>query len=225
MSPDTGHIVEQPANHTLKTVMWVGLVLLACLSVLLINGQPLFYYDSPAYIDQGGKILLKLGVGPEQLAPGSVGAVLAAEGDSTVNGSRSAVYSLLAAIFSRLGGIGLIPFANVLLIAVSVWLPMRILVRTCAPKQSTIALVALPLIAAGAGSLPFYIAFIMPDILTGILLLMIATLTVFVHEMRKWEILLVLALGSFAVVSHISHIAIALAILPFVMVGALLVAR
>ena len=225
MSPDTRHIVVQPANRALKTVLWVGLVLLVSLSVLLINGQPLFYYDSPAYIDQGSKLLLRLGVGPEQIGQGTVAAALAEDGDGTVNGSRSAVFSLLAAILSRLGGIGLIPLANVLLIAVAAWLPMRVLVRTCAPNRSTTALVALPLIAAGAGSLPFYIAFIMPDILTGILLLMIATLTVFVHEMRKWEILLALALGSFAVVSHISHIAIALAMLPVVAIGALAVAR
>ncbi len=225
MSLETANTGNQKRRRTVGAVMWIGLLIVVCLSVVLINGRALFYYDSPAYIDQGSKLLLKLGVISDPVVTGQSAELATAEIDGTVNGSRSAVFSLIAAMFSKLGGIGLIPVANVLLVAVSAWLPMRILARLFAPQWSLAALVALPLIAASAGSLSFYIAFIMPDILTGILLLMIATLTVFVHQMHRWEILLAVALGSLAVVSHISHIAIAAAMIPVAAVGALYVAR
>lgn len=223
MASGMPHTQDQSHNSTLRAVLWVGLAFLACLSVLLINGRPLFYFDSPAYLEQGSKILEKLGLF-SQASQGAGGGVQDA-GDHTVNGSRSAVFSLIFSLITRLGTVTLMTIGNAVLIVGSASLTMGVLGRLYAPQKSVAFLVAVPLVVATAGSLPFYVAYLMPDILTGILLLMIATLTVYVRQMHKWEILLALAFGCLAVVSHISHIAIAAAMVPVAAIGGLAIAR
>lgn len=198
-------------------------MLLACLSVYAINGKTLFYYDSPAYVEQGGKILDRLGLTIGAPGGGSAGDGAQAEQDASVNGSRSAVYSAFVALLVRLGGLGLIPVANLALLTGAVLLTIRALKGAGVTEQPTGRLVSLPLIVACAGSLPFYVAFAMPDMLTGLLLLIIAVLTAFSATMTPWEIALAFGLGALAVMSHISHIAIAAVLVPVVAVVALTV--
>jgi hypothetical protein len=206
------------------TLIWLGLVVLAGLSVFFINGGALSYFDSPAYVDQGVKILNQLGLFKEVAvgdAAAATGAALAGA-DNTVNGSRSAVYSLIVGLIAKLGGVGLIPFVNVAVITLAAWLPVRILARLAGTKWSTAALFSLPLIVSMVGALSFYVAFVMPDILTGALLLMIATITVFHPRMHRWELVAAVLFGALAVLSHISHIAIAAALVPVVALAALI---
>jgi len=216
-----GHTGSLARSQALSTLIWLALVALAGLSVFFINGGALSYFDSPAYVDQGVKILNQLGLFKEATSDGAAatGAALAGA-DNTVNGSRSAVYSLIVGVIAKLGGVGLIPFVNVAVITLAAWLPVRILARLIGTKWSTAALFSLPLIVSMVGALSFYVAFVMPDILTGALLLMIATITVFHPRMHRWELWAVVLFGALAVLSHISHIAIAAALVPVAGLGA-----
>ena len=169
----------------LVPLLWLVVAFVAMLSVDLINRGPLFYYDTRGYIDQGTTGLSQLGLIAKQSAGPTIAATdgsdMAApiKSDNTVDGSRSAVYAVIAAVFAHFQALKAVPFVNAGLVLLAVWLPLSVAHRRLAPGYSLPVLIALPLIAASAGSLPFYVAFLMPDILTPILILMIATLTVF----------------------------------------------
>ncbi len=217
------------ANHEIHRArrpagLWLVLALVAGFSVWALNGGVLFYYDSPGYVAQGAKMLVQLGLTPDQAGPGGA-AALGESGDNLVNGSRSAVYALVAALLVRLGGINAIVLGNAAVTLLAVWLAVRVLARETAPGRSVAGLIGLPLLVAMAGSLSFYLAFVMPDILTPVLILVIATLAVFARAMTVFELFLAVSLGSFAVVSHISHIPIAAALLPPVAIAALIGGR
>lgn len=207
---DTGQIL----SGTLRPVLLFAVMLLACLSVTLFNGEPFFYYDSAAYVDQGGKILERLGL--FGAAGGDVIGGVGVENDNSVNGSRSAVYSVLVASIVSLQGLQLVPYANTAVLVIAAWLVMRATKRGADIQVSGATLVSVPLLVACAGSLPFYVAFVMPDIMAPVLILMIAILAVFGQSMGKFDLFLAFTLGALAVVSHISHIAIAAVMVPLV---------
>ena len=215
-------------------LIWLALAFVACMSVTILNGRPLFYYDTRGYIDQGTTGLRQLHLIPRPMAQTTAPVTLQREaGDvtapvgtnNTVDGSRSASYALIAALFAHLNALWTVPLFNALLAMLAVWLPMRVAHRIYQPDYSVAVLVALPVIAASAGSLPFYVAFLMPDIFTPIMVLMIATLTVFGRQMTAGERALALVLGTLAVVSHLSHLAIAAVLLPLSVLVSLGMAR
>jgi len=105
----------------------------------------------------------------------------------------------------------------------ALWLPARIAVRLYAPGWSVAAVTAIPVLASAFGSMPFYTAYAMPDIFAPILLLVIATLTIFARQMRLFEILLAQALGLLAVVTHPSHLLITFLMIPLSILGAVLI--
>ena len=190
--------------------LWYVCAFLAVMSVVLINGRPLFYFDTIGYVDQGSEALRQLHVvAPEQAA------VTAGSGEGqesavkTVDGSRSPFYSLIAGIFSHLGVLeGLLLF-NATTLFIAVWLITRVALRTHAASMSLAAATSLPLIVASLGSLPFYAAYLMPDLLAPVLVLILSALTAFGRDMRQWERLLAVVIGMAAIVSHLSHFAIA----------------
>ena len=232
---DLSAMARSQGTRRAAALIWLALAFVACLSVTILNGRPLFYYDTRGYIDQGttGLRQLHLIPGPAEQAPapmtqsqGEAGEVAAPVGtNNTVDGSRSASYALIAALFAHLNALWTVPLFNALLAMMAVWLPMRVAQRIFQPDYPTAVLVALPVIAACTGSLPFYVAFLMPDIFTPILVLMIATLTVFGRQMTAWECVLALVLGTLAVVSHLSHLAIAAVLLPLSLLVSLGMAR
>ena len=211
-----------------RSVFWLALAVIACLSVLFVNGKPLFYFDTVGYISQGHSALRQLGLPAEsplagrnallakkaEEAEGSSRGTAEIESENTVDGSRSAVYALMAGALARLGALEGLVALNVLAVLLAVWLPMRVAARRWGLHVPVARAVSLPVIAACFGSLPFFVAFLMPDTFAPVLLLVIATLTVFARHMRAWEILLALALGSLAIVSHLSHLAIATLMVP-----------
>lgn len=221
--PGTPAPVSPAPQRRAVGLIWLALALVACLSVTILNGRPLFYYDTRGYIDQGTTGLTHLRLIPRnevhqapitqsQREAGDVAAPVT--GNRTVDGSRSASYALLAALLAHLHALWTIPLVNAMLTMLAVWLPMRVAQRIYAPDYSVAVLVALPVIAACAGSLPFYVAFLMPDIFSPIMVLMIATLTVFGRQMTAGERMLALVLGTLAIVSHLSHLAIGAVLLP-----------
>lgn len=220
----------------MRGLLWTLAAALACLSVLILNGGPLFYYDTAGYFDQGSTALRQLGIAPapspdpasaapDAAAPaGGVGGD-AGGGVGTVDGSRSAVYAIVAGLLAHLGALDAIVVLNLVAVLLALWLPVRVAVRTGLLDGPVARGVALPLIVASLGSLPFYIAYLMPDIFAPVLLILAAAFAGFGRSMRAWEMALGVALGAFAVVTHLSHLAIAALLVPVVILAAVAQAR
>lgn len=202
--------------------LWLGAAALACLWVTLANGGPLYYFDTAGYVEQGTAALRQLGlIAPEPVVAAGGGTAGSVAGAATVDGSRSAVYAVLSGLLVWFGSLDALVLVNVVAVMVALWLPVRVAVRESLMADDAARGVALPVIVAALGSLPFYVAYLMPDIFAAILLMTGATLAAFGRRMFRWELALALLLGLFAVVSHLSHLAIALLLVPVVAVAAL----
>jgi hypothetical protein len=208
-------------SGALRTTLWLALALLACFSVLILNGRPLFYFDTVGYMHQGLVALQQLGLIDPSTAPsaadaaaGTNGGAVPETGAKTVDGSRSLLYALVAGLLAHLHALELLVVIHALAVLMAFWLTMRVARRVDGPVASLAALTSMPVIAAVTGSMPFFVAYLMPDIFAPVLILCIGTLTVFARQMRWWEIVLTLGLGSFAVMSHLSHVPIAALLVP-----------
>ncbi|WP_138935609.1 hypothetical protein [Roseovarius arcticus] len=197
-----------------------------CLSVLAINRGPLYYFDTGSYFKQGNAALaLILPERRQEKDPataGQSGQKKAKAEDETTDGSRSMVYALLVAAFWRIGALGGIALVNMTAVFASVWLAARVACRTVPLGRSSLQLTAIPLLAAGATSLPFYIAYVMPDIFAPVMIILLAAVVAMGREMRLSERLAAFALAAFAVVLHPSHLGIAVLMLPVIILAALL---
>lgn len=222
---------EVRAGSAFRSALWIAAAFIAMFSVFIINGRPLFYFDTMWYVAQGDTALRQLGVkgesplsGRNQMlkaqaeksgadTPARTGAS-EVTAENTVDGSRSATYALISGILARLGFLEGLTLLSAVAVMLSVWLPMRLAQRQLGLHISLAQMVCLPIIVASLGSLPFFVAYLMPDTFAPVLILSIATLTVFGRSMRWWEALLAIAIGSFAIVSHLSHLAIAALLVP-----------
>jgi hypothetical protein len=207
-------------------LLWYAAALAACLAVLAVNREPLFYFDTFGYLSKGYKSLAMLGLGlPQAGGGGTGGGGGGARAVADVDGTHSVVYSLFLALLARARLLEGMVLVNAGLVLVTGWLVARVLRRDYALSLPLPMLVALPVIAAATTALPFYVAYIMPDIFTPVLIVMIALLSVFVHRMHRGEILLALGLGWVAALAHLSHPGIALLMVPLSALSALLVSR
>ncbi len=189
------------------------------LAVLLINGAPLFYFDTAGYLRQGDSIFQILGLFPDAIAAQeSVGAL--ATNDGIVIGSRSVIYAIFLSVISLTGTLwsGVVAQASVL-VAVSLLISVKAMdmakVTLSAPRVTAISLVA-----ASLGSAGFYVTSLMPDIFAPILLLSMAALVAFAPVLRFWSSFGLVTIGMVAVVVHPSHLAIAFLMVPVCMVVA-----
>ncbi|WP_377194649.1 hypothetical protein [Ruegeria meonggei] len=196
----------------------LAVAVLACLSVLLINGGPLYYYDTGSYIRQGNVALNTFLPTVNEVGGGGG---YTADQDGTATGSRSLIYGLVMAIFFRANALTAIPFFHLAGVVLTVWLLARAANRALEGTCNTTLMITVPLLGAAVTSLPFYIAYMMPDIFAPILLIAIAALTAFGRSMRVWELLLMSGLAAFSVISHPSHLAIDGLMVPFVILAAL----
>lgn len=209
----------------LVAVLWLALALAGMFSVFALNGRPLFYFDTAGYVAQGETALNQLGwrvdAPPAPSTPGQDGAAAPAADvavKGTVDGSRSAVYALFAGLFARLGLLEGLIALNAAAVILSVWLMVRVVLRNTDPARSA-RFMAIPILAACLGSLPFFVAYLMPDLLAPVMILNLALLGVYGRRMRWPEVALALALASLAIVSHLSHLAIAILMLPVVVIA------
>ncbi|MEO6093129.1 MAG: hypothetical protein ABIT04_13040 [Novosphingobium sp.] len=228
----------QPAETTPpRTLGWLGAAVLACLLVFGINGGPLTYYDTAAYLNRGGQILAKAGVQPLATITGLHGDPAPAAGDAVGNNaqpaapaktadvSRSMVYALLLAVFAAAHALEGVVLVNALIATFALWLPIHILLRERIVNERRLdaGMLTFAAVAVGLlGSLSFYVAYLMPDIFTPVLLLIAATLTACAPRMRRGELAACLLLGGLAVMAHTSHLAIAALLVPIVLAGSLL---
>lgn len=230
MASGNGEITGR--SNGLASVLWIATAVILCLSVLFINGRPLFYFDTLGYLSQGHTGLTKLGFKAESplaervsTSPASTPAMAKIDADETVDGSRSSVYALVSAALARLEVLEVLIAMNVAAVLLAVWLPMHIATRRWGLHMSVAQAVSLPVIVASLGSLPFFVSYLMPDTFAPVLLLVIASITVFGRQMTPWEMLLAVALGAFAVVSHLSHLAIATVMVPAVALATVILSR
>lgn len=233
---------EVRSGSAVGSTLWIAAAFVAMFSVFVVNGRPLFYFDTIWYIAQGNTALRQMGVeGESPLRERNLKLQEAAEkagteqparmgaseptAKNTVDGSRSATYALISGILARLGFLEGLTILNALAVMLAVWLPMRVAQRQLGLHVSLAQMVCLPIIVASLGSLPFFVAYLMPDTFAPVLILAIATLTVFGRSMRWWELLLALGLGALAIVSHLSHLAIAALLVPVSALVAVVLAR
>ncbi len=219
------HVSSGRASRPGQIVLLLA-ALSICLAVLAINRGPLYYFDTGSYFNQGNAALSLVlpSRGPKKgtATPGQTGQKTAKDDDDTAGGSRSMIYALLVAAFWRAGALGGIALMNMAAVLMSVWLVARVACRAVPLGRSKLQLTAIPLLAAGTTSLPFYIAYVMPDIFAPIMILMIAVMASMPRDMRLLEGIAAFALAAFAVVLHPSHLGIAGVMLPVVLLAAVL---
>jgi hypothetical protein len=201
-------------------LVWTVVALIMGLSVLLVNGGPLYYFDSAGYFVQGNGILSFGGQASALLGDGAA----AGSNDGDVSISRSPIYAVLIAAVWNADMLVLANLLNLLAVFASALLLARAAGRAHG-VEATWTLAAAPIAAACLGSLAFYIAYVMPDTFIGIAILLVAGLSAYSKSMRGWEILLAVAILAFAVVVHRSHLLIAGLIIPFAVAGAVITVR
>lgn len=216
-------------------ILWYLVAMLACLYVVILNGGILFYYDTASYLGWGESLIEHIvDVSREtstDLAPvteepsntaGSQSPVAAAAAPSF---SRSRIYSITLAVFAFVNKLEFIAILDALVVVAAVVLPVRVFARNYSPELPVARTTALSLLVASLGSLPFYVAYLMPDIFAPVLFVTIATLTAFAGRMKWSEISFAFILASFAVLTHASNIAIAAVLLPSVVLFSFLIER
>lgn len=176
------------------------MALMFFLWVLIAQQGALFYYDTGGYLLQGHAVL-------DMFWPvsGDAGAIPGATYNPPgVSGARTIAYGLLLAFAERVGGIN---WALGPQIAVTLW----VLWLVARQMGGTLAL---PLLGAALTSLPFYAAYLMPDIFAALLIAVAALLSARAHEMGRGALFVAWSAGTVAVVMHLSHLGIALLLVP-----------
>lgn len=227
-----GDRIQEPSNRS--ALFWTIVAVILGLSVLAINRGPLYYFDSAGYYLQGNGILSFIlpDAAPEAApetdagtaATGAETAPAADEEDDSVTISRSPVYALLIAVLWNTGLLSIANLLNLVAVFVASLLLARAVSRNASPALATMTLTSAPIAVAALSSLPFYIAYVMPDTFIGIAILLAAAMAAFSQHLRPWEILLAFLLLAFALIVHRSHLLIILLLVPFCVIGAIIAA-
>jgi hypothetical protein len=212
------------------------LVILLCWPAAL-NGGALFYYDSISYLGSAATAFRDIfgletpwarpsGESPghaevrtEAVGADAVGADAVRAGspptaaprggdteDTAVNAGRSIYYGVFLLTADVLGSLWLGIAAQAFIVILSIYMTFLVVMPYSTAHRATfITVVVLGLLS----SLPFYVSYVMPDFLTGIVILAIANLIAFGARMRRWMFPVWGALLLFGLVSHASHILIA----------------
>lgn len=193
----------------------IGLGIALALGVYALNGAPLYYFDSASYLAQGYSMLEALGLPVADAVPAGGGSAAAGGGaagaDDTVDASRSAAYGLALAALDAAGLIDAAVAVNLGVIWLAVWLVARRLARPCVPAA---LVTGVAMAVASLGALPFYVAFLMPDILAPVLILMLALIGAWLPDLSRAERVAAAGLALIAILSHPSHLLIAALMLP-----------
>ena len=214
----------------------VGLLVL--LAPALINGAPIYWHDSLAHLHGGSSALhattgletrysvMERAILPEpgSPAPGAgtvagTGATAAAE-DYRISMARSPYYSVVIVGLSAVGG----PLAPLVMQALMVLASGIFLVRAVFAEArlgpALWLLAILPFTTAGIFS-----AILLPDVLAPLGILATAVLFGFYERLARIDKLFWFVLLVFSVISHTSHLAVAMLLIPLGLVLALLTRR
>ncbi|MFN0115808.1 MAG: hypothetical protein ACKVPY_14140 [Paracoccaceae bacterium] len=213
----------------LSTTLTAAAALALALSVVAMNGRPLLYFDSASYLDQGARFI---GLAPPAAVSDPVPAaapeapvVADAEAsadptpkppakDDTVSGNRSFVFALFVAVIFASAGLPGIVAANLAAIGLSAWIFARSVARAGDPPSRTARTAATGCLFGCLGSLPFYVAFVMPDIFAPCLVLLVAALFSAPQRLSFAEKTAAVLLALFSVVVHPSHLLLVAALVP-----------
>lgn len=122
----------------------------------------------------------------------------------TIIAGRSIYYGAFLFIADILGSLWLALGLQALIVILSIYMTFLVILLT--PLRQTFLI----LIMLGVfSSLPFYVSYLMPDFLTGVVILAVANLIAFGTRMQRWMLLVWGLLLLFGLVSHTSHILIA----------------
>jgi len=212
MSPST----PQRFSWTRETIIYLATLLLLAWP-LLINEAPFYSADSASYL-RGGRIGFDTGIavlGHWLHAPGvfhPVGAggelhAIATKAIGEAGGTRSISYSLVT-YFLRVPGDTLIALTVVQCAAVS--FVVCCLRRLIVPQSSIGQGIGIGAAVAALTSAPWYASYAVPDIWAGILIGAALILTVLYDRTTFVLRLILVALISFSITVHGSHIPIAL---------------
>ena len=226
-NPETDTWVYKPREPDgwIQAILWYASAVFACLFVALINNGPLYYFDTAGYLEQGQSTLASIGLFTDTALGAEGGGGNSAVPDGVVIGSRSAIYSAIITFLNFTTGINAMILLHVAALIVSVWLVARAASRQFQHGRSIAATTAIPILFAAFGSLPFYTAYLMPDIFAPILILIASTLAIFSRDMSRMEILIAVVLGAIAVITHPSHLLIAAFLIPVSAIASLTMAR
>lgn len=192
------------------------LAVLGCLWVWAANGGPLFYFDSVSYVLRGLQAFQQLGlIDPSsdtllQLS-GAGGDAVAGKADSagTVDGSRSLVFSILLFLFALTGHVEWFLLFNAGITVGIIWILARVVLQGYSTGLSSSQLTLIAILVCATGALPFYVAYLMPDLLAGLFILVAAILIGFGAKLTAWNLLALFCVGALATVTHLSHLALA----------------
>jgi hypothetical protein len=126
--------------------------------------------------------------------------------DVAVNAGRSIYYGVFLLTADVVGSLWLAIAAQAFIAILAVYMTFLVVVPYRAAHRATFITV---LVIGVLSSLPFYVSYLMPDFLTGIVILAIANLIAFGARMRRWMFAVWGALLLFGLISHSSHILIA----------------
>lgn len=196
---------------------------LVLLAPAFANGFPFLFFDTVQYDDFGRSILSHAAAaldGGRDAAGAATGAAAAATttdgGSLSYVGGRSPVYSLFVAIGETLASYWGIAAIQAL---IGAWL-VGAAVRAAAPGRPLAAFwTAIGLLTA-ASSLPFYAAFIMPDIHSGYGLAALALLGLAPATFRPLERVALVLAAAFGFASHSTNLALAILTLAILGLGA-----
>lgn len=199
---------------------------LLSLWVLALNQSPTSYFDTGAYLERGAQLISMAGLSPpefphqtaQKTAPEAAATATEPE---TIEGSRAMTYSLILGILLLFRFVEGVALMNAALAVGTVFFAFSVLLRQL-PQGPSWAWAAFWAVAISSiGSLPFYVAFLMPDVFAPVLILLLALLVACAPNMTRFELAIAVLLGSLAVTVHLSHLAIALLTIPLVAAFAL----
>jgi hypothetical protein len=176
-----------------------------------LNRSPLIFHDTGGYLNSGARIVAKTAerlaelTAPPPDAPGPAGAASAKPG-SSASPTRSLYYST----FAYLSAVALpaTGFLTIWLQSLLVTLLMALLLeRSLLARPRALAGAAIGMAALTA--LPFYVSYLMPDILGAVVLLWALLLVRGVERLSQWEWLFVLSAATFALISHYGFLGLA----------------
>ena len=204
-------------------VFWAFVLGLALTGVAVLNAGPLFYVDTGGYLAQGAKVLARLM--PDMVSGGMAGPAseMASETGSGgipggVTGNRAVIYALILGAWVRIFGVATGFMPQVLICGLVLWLVARVMGRRTGQKMGAappaLRIAALSALAGLLGALPFYSVYLMPDIFAPLLILLAGLVTARAGVLRWWEAVLIAGLMALAAMTHISHLALALALIP-----------
>ena len=193
---------------SVRSLLFIAAILLLLWPALL-NGGPLVFFDSASYLDQGRQAVeeaLRLVAGapsPDAAGAGG-GAAGAGEAAPEANIVRSVVYSVFAHIASStpLGEWGIVAFHSVLVVILLGMLAGRALLEAARPADIALAF----LFCAALTPLPWFVSYLMPDILAAVVILCGMLVAVGLERFGATGKVFILGAASFAMLSHYGHI-------------------